>query len=211
MTRSLRRLGRAPVVLLVFFGCTIQPTPGRTSSASQGTGGANSQVKTNPVHFDIGSSASAALIEAWDIDVRPDGRGLPAGSGSVAQGQALYRARCAHCHGATGREGPNDRLVGETFDDFPFGQSTQLRGQRTVGNYWPYSTTLFDYIRRAMPFDSPGTLDSDEIYGAVAFVLYLNDLIPEDAVMDAETLSDVVMPARDRFVVDDRTGGGVIR
>lgn len=200
---------RALLVGCLLLGCSVQPSPVRGTDSSQGSESASAE--TRVAQFGFGTPASDQVIALWDIDVRPDGRGLPPGSGSVSDGQALFRVRCAHCHGATGREGPNDRLVGERFDDFPFGQSRELRGQRTVGNYWPYATTLFDYIRRAMPFDSPGSLTAEQIYSAVAFVLYLNELVPEDAVMDATTLPEVIMPARDRFVPDDRTGGAVIR
>lgn len=190
-------------------GCSVQPNPARSAGDPQQSTPPTAESRAE--RFGFGSPASDQFIARWDIDVRPDGRGLPPGGGSVTEGRALFQLRCAHCHGATGREGPNDRLVGEQFDDFPFGQSPQLRGQRTVGNYWPYATTLFDYIRRAMPFDSPGSLTPDQIYSAVAFVLYLNELVAEDAVMDATTLPGVLMPARDRFVPDDRVGGSVIR
>jgi cytochrome c len=112
---------------------------------------------------------------------------------------------CVACHGPTGVEGPNDRLVdSEQWDAYP--------STRTVGNYWPYATTLFDFTRKAMPQLTPGILSNDEVYAVVAYILHLNGIVPEDAVMDARTLPAVVMPARDKFVVDDRTGGpGVIR
>ena len=158
-----------------------------------------------PARFAFGSEASEARIAMWDIDVRPDGEGLPAGSGTVAQGLQVYTLYCLQCHGATGVEGPNDRLVGrEPWDDNPT--------TRTVGNYWPYATTIYDYVRRAMPQLTPGILTADQTYAVIAYLLYLNEIVPEDAVMDAESLPEVVMPARDRFVVDDRQGGtGPIR
>ena len=164
-----------------------------------------------PATFALGQDATEAEIALLDIDVRPDGAGLPAGSGSVAEGALTYRNKCAACHGLTGTEGPNDVLVGrEPREGFPFGAA---RGQyrRTVGNYWPYATTLFDYINRTMPMTSPGSLTATEVYQAAAYILYLNEIIPEDAVMDAQTLPAVMMPARDRFVPDNRTGGPVIR
>ncbi len=164
-----------------------------------------------PTTFTIGRDATEAEIAALDIDVRPDGAGLPPGSASVAEGARVYAAKCAVCHGPTGTEGPNDRLVGrEPREGFPFGA---VRGQyrKTVGNYWPYATTLFDYVNRTMPLDEPGSLSADEVYAAAAYVLYLNEIIPEDAVMDAETLPAVVMPARGRFVPDNRMGGPEIR
>ncbi|MDH3272114.1 MAG: cytochrome c [Gemmatimonadota bacterium] len=153
-----------------------------------------------PARFDFGRRASDDRIALWDIDVRPDGAGLPPGRGSVAEGRAVYDVHCVACHGPTGTEGPNDQLVNsEQWDLYPTG--------RAVGNYWPYATTLYDYIRKAMPQLTPGILSHDQVYAVVAYVLYMNEIVPEDAVMDAQTLPAVVMPARDKFVVDDRIGG----
>ncbi len=163
-----------------------------------------------PERFGFGRAASDEEIRAWDIDVMPDGEGLPAGSGTVLDGAVVYAAKCAWCHGATGTEGPFNPLVGrEPRDDFPFGRTT--RYPMTVGNYWPYATTLYDYIYRAMPFESPGSLSANEVYGLVAFILERNEIIGADAVMNAETLPQVVMPARNRFVLDNRRGGPEIR
>jgi len=160
--------------------------------------------------FGFGHRATATEIAAWDIDVRPDGTGLPPGSGTVAQGSRIYAARCAACHGATGVEGPNDRLVGRIEGDaFPFGNDTSQ--VETIGNYWPYATTVFDYIRRAMPYEAPGSLSADEVYSLTAYLLFLNEIVPQEAAMDASTLPAVRMPARDRFVPDDRQGGPEIR
>lgn len=94
---------------------------------------------------------------------------------------------------------------------FPFGRDARLSSQRTIGNYWPYATTLYDYINRAMPYDRPRSLQPQEVYSLVAYLLYLNEIVPEDAVMDARTLPQVVMPARDRFVADNRRGGAEVR
>ena len=157
-----------------------------------------------PDHFGFGSDASAARVAMWDIDVKPDGEGLPPGSGTVAQGQRVFLTHCVACHGVTGTEGPNDRLVGTAaWEQWPNGQ--------TVGNYWPYATTLYDYIRRAMPQLTPGILTSNETYAVVGYILNMNGLVPADAVMDAATLPAVEMPARDRFVLDDREGGPEVR
>ena len=157
-----------------------------------------------PARFAFGRAADSARIKAWDVDVRPDGRGLPPGSGTVAQGAAVYARTCAACHGATGTEGPADGLVGmEPWGEWPTNAS--------VGNYWPYATTLYDYLVRAMPQDKPGTLSANESYAVIAWILNQNKLVPDDAVMNATTLPRVQMPARDRFVPDDRTGGPVIR
>lgn len=158
-----------------------------------------------PDRFGFGSEASESRVALWDVDVKPDGEGLPVGRGTVAEGREVYMVHCVACHGPTGTEGPYDRLVGrEPWEDAPT--------TRTVGNYWPYATTLYDYIHRAMPQLTPGILTADQTYAVIAYVLYLNEIVPEDAVMTAETLPQVVMPARDRFVVDDREGGpGPIR
>lgn len=157
-----------------------------------------------PALFGFGTGASEDRIALWDIDVKPDGEGLPSGRGSVEEGRRIYELSCMQCHGRTGTEGPNDRLA-------TTGQWDQWPPGRSVGAYWPYATTLFDYTRRAMPQLTPGTLSNDELYAVVAYVLHLNGLLPGHAVLDAESLSAIEMPARDRFVPDDRTGGPKIR
>lgn len=154
-----------------------------------------------PARFGFGAEASEARVAMWDIDVRSDGAGLPPGAGTVEEGRVVFESLCVECHGATGVEGPNDRLVGRD----PWGETGPAA--QTIGSYWPYATTLFDYLRRAMPHLTPGLLSSDQTYAVIAYLLYLNEIVPEDAVMDAETLPAVVMPARDRFVPDDRQGG----
>ncbi len=158
----------------------------------------------------IGRAATADEINKLDIDVMPDGRGLPAGRGTFAEGAAVYAAKCRSCHGANGEGGSFDRLVGrESGPNFSFALDPKLA--RTVGNYWPYATTLYDYTYRAMPFAQPGTLTPNETYSLVAYILGLNKIVPEDAVMDQASLPKVVMPARDRFVVDNRKGGKVVK
>ncbi|MGD8321916.1 MAG: c-type cytochrome [Gemmatimonadota bacterium] len=164
-----------------------------------------------PDRFGFGTPAGDARIARWDHDVRPDGTGLPPGRGSVKEGEAVFRGRCAPCHGATGVEGPNDRLAGRPRREFLFGTSRALLAKRTVGNYWPYATTLFDYITRAMPQNAPGSLTADETYAVIAWILHRNGIVDADAVMDARTLPAVVMPAHDRFVPDDRVGGHEVR
>lgn len=159
----------------------------------------------------LGRRASVHEIAAVDLDVNPAGVGLPAGQGTAMTGTNVYMARCASCHGMKG-EGvpPSPPLVGRVpGDTFPFG--TDGRVVRTVGNYWPYATTLYDYIRRAMPIDAPASLEADEVYGVVAFILAENGIIRRDEIMNATTLPAVRMPARDRFVVDDRRGGPEVR
>ncbi|MGH9384768.1 MAG: c-type cytochrome [Vicinamibacterales bacterium] len=163
-----------------------------------------------PARFGIGRAATPEEIRAIDIDVMPDGRGLPPGKGTAAEGKTVYEAKCRSCHGADGQGGPNDRLVGrDSGPNWSF--ATDPRLVKTVGNYWPYATTLFDYTRRAMPFMTPGTLTADETYSLVAYILALNKIVPEDMVMDQTTLPKVVMPARDKFVKDDRKGGPVVK
>jgi S-disulfanyl-L-cysteine oxidoreductase SoxD len=158
-----------------------------------------------PATFGIGRPATPAEIAALDIDVGPDGQGLPPGGGTAADGEPVYAAKCAQCHGKTGKEGPNDVLVGrQPNDEFPFGRNP--RAPKTIGSYWPYATTLFDYTRRAMPADKPGSLTDGEVYGLVAYLLTLNDIIKPDTVIDATSLPKITMPARDRFVVDPRGG-----
>lgn len=158
----------------------------------------------------IGRAATAEEIKAIDIDVMPDGRGLPAGSGSVAEGATVYAAKCASCHGKNGEGATAERLVAtDSGKNFDFATNAKL--PRAVGNYWPYATTLYDYTYRAMPFMQPGTLTPNETYSLVAYILALNKIVPDDAVIDAKTLPQVRMPARDRFVIDNRTGGKVVK
>lgn len=160
--------------------------------------------------FGIGRPATPAEIAKLDIDVMPDGRGLPAGRGTVAEGAAIYAAKCRSCHGAEGVGGTFDRLVGrESGPNFNFAMDPKL--VKTVGNYWPYATTLYDYTYRAMPFMQPGTLTPNETYSLVAYILALNKIVAEDAVMDQASLPKVVMPARDKFVMDNRKGGKLVK
>jgi len=156
-----------------------------------------------PATFGIGRPATPAEIAALDIDIGPEGAGLPPGRGTAADGAPIYAARCAGCHGKTGREGPNDVLVGRLPGDaFPFARDP--RAPKTIGSYWPYATTVFDYVRRAMPPDAPGSLKDEEVYNLVAYLLAANELIPQDAVIDAASLPKVQMPARAHFVPDTR-------
>lgn len=159
-----------------------------------------------PERFGFGAPADGERIARWDLDVGPDGAGLPPGRGTVAEGAAVFLANCVACHGPTGTEGPYDVLVGGE----PWGDGDPPR-RRTIGNYWPWPTTLFDYIGRAMPQHAPGSLTPGETYAVIAWLLWRNGLVGEDAVMDARTLPAVVMPARDRFVADARRGGPDVR
>jgi cytochrome c len=172
-----------------------------------------------PERFGVGRAATDAQIAALDVDVAPDGHGLPPGSGTAAQGASVFAAKCAACHGAAGEgqvgtppagQAAAPKLVGrDPREGFPFGQDPKLA--KTVGNYWPYATTVFDYVRRAMPISAPGSLTNNEVYAVVAFLLAQNEIIDKNAVLDSATLAAVKMPARDKFVVDDRKGGPVFK
>ena len=148
--------------------------------------------------FGVGRAPTAAELRAIDIDVAPDGRGLPPGRGAAAAGKDVYARRCETCHGPTAKEGPQDVLVGGQ------GSLSTPNPQKTVGSYWPYATTLWDYIRRAMPFDHPGTLTTDEIYAATAYVLFMNGIVGEHDEVNQQTLPLVKMPNRSGFVADPR-------
>jgi S-disulfanyl-L-cysteine oxidoreductase SoxD len=147
----------------------------------------------------LGKPISPEDLASWDISIGPDGAGLPPGSGTVKQGEAVFAAKCQACHGEKGAGTPNDRLVG--------GQGS-LPGDKpavkTIGSYWPYATTLFDYIRRAMPFNESKSLTSDEVYGVVAYLLNVNGVIPEGETLNAQSLPKVAMPNRDGFVAFTR-------
>jgi hypothetical protein len=165
-----------------------------------------------PQRFGFGRSASPEEIRKADTDVRPDGHGLPHDSGTVAAGEVVYKQRCVACHGVTGVEGPFNKLVGRMpGDSFNFARDPKLLPLRTIGSYWPYATTLYDYVNRAMPFDSPGSLKPREVYSVVAYLLNRNGIIPADAVINEHTLPAVRMPSRDKFVLDNRRGGREIR
>ncbi len=141
----------------------------------------------------LGKPLATTLASTWQPAVLPDGSGLPPGTGSVDAGRALYAVRCAACHGSDGRGGPNDALAGGG------GSLTGPAPVRTVGSYWPYATSLFDYVRRAMPYTSPGVLNDAEVYAVTAYVLHLNGIVASDTRLDASTLPQVRMPNRDGF------------
>ena len=143
---------------------------------------------------DLGRPATPEEIALWDISIEPDGAGLPPGNGTPQQGEAVYAAKCLPCHGDKGAGKPNDQLVG--------GLGTLTGDQpavKTVGSFWPYATTLFDYTRRAMPFNAPKSLSDDEVYAVCAYILRLNGIIEEGAVMNAQTLPKAQMPNHDGF------------
>ncbi|WP_276346353.1 cytochrome c [Daejeonella sp. JGW-45] len=162
-----------------------------------------------PGSFGLGRSAGQKYIDSLDIDVRPDGQGLPPGAGTVKQGQAIYLAKCLVCH--TGKSSRGRASAAESPGPALITDSLSGARVKTIGNYWPYASTVYDYINRAMPYNAPGSLSPDEVYSLTAYLLYANKIIPADAVMNAKTLPRVKMPAEKMFVPDDRTGGAVIR
>ena len=144
--------------------------------------------------YGFGRPPTPQEIAGWDIDISPDGAGLPPGRGDVRQGEAIFAAKCASCHGPHGEGKPMDRLVGG------LGTLRDKKPEKTVGSYWPYATTLFDYVRRAMPLNAPQSLTADEVYAVSAYVLSLNGIVPQDTTLDAANLANVKMPNRDGFV-----------
>lgn len=147
----------------------------------------------------LGKAATVELVAARSSSVYPDGRGLPPGRGDVETGRRVFRDKCASCHGPAGEGGPGGHLVGR-------GPLTGPDADRTVGNYWPYATTLFDFVRRAMPMNAPGSLTADETYAVTAFVLFLNGVVDAQGVLDPHALARLRMPNRDGFVWIDVKG-----
>ena len=152
--------------------------------------------------YRVGRAPEADEVKALSITVFPDGTGLPEGRGTVAVGREVYARRCSECHGATGRGGESSALVG--------GQGSLMSAKplKTVGSYWPYATTLWDYVNRTMPFHNPGILTDDQVYSVVAYVLFLNEIVGENEELNRETLPRVRMPNREGFVKDDRPDVG---
>ena len=163
--------------------------------------------------YALGRVPSAREIAMVDIDAAPSGHGLPAGSGSVAAGVVLFQQKCQMCHGPKGEEMAPvfPALIGRDPKGEGFAFAGDWRVAKTIGNYWPYATSLFDYIRRAMPHPAPGSLDTDQVYALTAYLLAANKVIADDAVLDSATLVRVKMPYHDRFVPDNRRGGGEVR
>jgi mono/diheme cytochrome c family protein len=149
----------------------------------------------------FGQPIAPGDLAAWDISIGPDGAGLPPGRGTAAQGEAVFVAKCQACHGEKGAGKPNDALVGG------FGTIASDRpAVKTVGSYWPYATTLFDYVRRAMPWNATKSLTPDELYAVSAYILHLNGVIGADDELDAQSLAKVRLPNRDGFIPFPRQG-----
>jgi S-disulfanyl-L-cysteine oxidoreductase SoxD len=159
---------------------------------------ASASLAQTPTYSNVGRTPTKEEIQAWDISIGPDGKGLPPGQGTSKQGEAIYTAKCATCHGAAGEGGKiGPRLIGGKAD---LESLTTIRPARTIGGYWPYATTIWDYIHRAMPRNQGGTLKADEVYALTAFILAKSGIIQENDVMDAQSLPKVQMLNRNGFV-----------
>lgn len=155
--------------------------------------------------FDLGRQATEAEVSAWDIDVRPDGQGLPEGKGSVAQGEEIYAEKCASCHGD----------FGEGIDRWPVlaGGQDSLKSERpvkTIGSYWPYLSTVFDYVNRAMPFGEAQSLEPDEVYAITAYLLNLNDVVDADFELSKQNFVETRLPNEANFIADVRPDTPVV-
>jgi cytochrome c len=182
----------------------------RDRPAADGASGGDRPTATR---YGLGRAATPAEVAALDIDVAPDGHGLPPGRGAAAQGAALFAQKCASCHAPQGQGMPPffPALIGRDprGEGFPFAKDWRIT--KTIGNYWPEATTVFDYVRRAMPHTTPGSLTNDEVYALTAFLLAANQVIARDATLDSAALVQVKMPYRSNFVRDDRRGGNELK
>ena len=182
-----------------------------TKSAGSPNPPASFAQQTAPATYGLGHAPSPAQVAAIDIDANGSGAGLPAGQGTAAAGAGLYAQKCAFCHGPRGEgQGPYPQLIGRT-PGAGFVFANDAKAPKTIGNYWPYATTVYDYVHRAMPFNAPGSLTPDETYSLVAYLLSENGVIPPTTTLDAKSLAAVKMPARVHFVADNRTGGKLFR
>lgn len=198
------------VFLLAACGSTDAPAPAGSGPATN-LAGTTASASDGPT-YGLGRRADGAVIARLDRDVLPDGTGLPEGQGSVAEGAALYVAQCANCHGQQG-EGMGKvypaLVAAGPADVAAFAKDPKV--VRAIGNYWSHATSLFDYIRRAMPLTAPGSLTDDQVYALTAYLLAENGVIPKDATLDKAALVAVKMPAAERFVPDDRRGGPEVK
>ncbi|QSP93883.1 cytochrome c [Marinobacter salinisoli] len=180
---SFRKCG--PTLALICSAAVLMPFSQRAFAESAG-------------YYGVGETPTEEQIAAWDIDIRPDGAGLPEGSGSVDEGMAVYETYCASCHGAFGEGmGRYPKLSGGE------GTLAEDRPEKTIGSYWPYASTLWDYIHRAMPFFAPQSLTDDQVYAVTAYVLNLNYIVDGDFVANKDTLPKVEMPNSGNFVWED--------
>jgi cytochrome c len=187
------------------LGCAVALAACNGRGAAGGAGA--------PKSYKLGRPATPEEVAAVDVDVGPDGAGLPRGSGSVAQGATIFAAKCASCHGPKG-EGmapAYPAIVGRDPKGENFSFDSDWKINRTIGNYWPHATTVFDYVRRAMPHTAPGSLTNDEVYALTAWLLASNQVIAANATLDSASLAAVKMPYAGRFVRDDRRGGRTVK
>jgi cytochrome c len=170
---------------------------------------AGSGAPASGTRYGLGRPADAQVIAALDTDVDPSGATLPAGHGTPAEGKVLYAAQCAMCHAADGAGMPPafPRLLGRDPKAEGFTFASDYKLQKSIGNYWPYATTLFDYIRRAMPLTAPGSLTDDQVYALTAYLLAADGVIPDSTTLDAAALRAVKMPYVDRFIRSAEAGG----
>ena len=193
--RLTRLVGGVTTAALVMLGISLAAQTSTTTSASPqaASGRRTSPRSPAPQGPSLGVAVSADEIAAMDVSIGPDGAGLPPGSGTPKQGAEVYATKCLACHGSEGANGINDRLVGGQ------GTLTSATPVKTIGSYWPYATTVFDYVRRAMPYPAPHSLSDAEAYAVTAYLLHLNGIIGADDVMDAASLPKVKMPNRGGF------------
>lgn len=189
------RLARPIVVVCALFLVACAVAADNAEDISE----YNADETRNAGHFAYGQAATAEQIAGWNIDIRPDGLGLPPGGATAEDGEMLYEDKCAICHGSFGEGVGRYPILAGGEDTL-----TEPRPEKTVGSFWPYASTLWDYIHRAMPFAEPQSLSDTEVYAITAYVLYLNDLVEYDFELTQENLADIEMPNRDGFFLDDR-------
>jgi mono/diheme cytochrome c family protein len=203
----MRATNLLPVLLVAVVACEDRAADAPASAVADLAVAYAPPAQYDAGHFGLGRAPTRAQVAAWDSDIGPEGRELPPGRGSAREGAAIYAAQCAACHGVEGQglHPVYPALVGRDprGEDFSFAADGSI--PRTIGNYWSHATTLYDYIRRAMPLYTPGALSADQTYAVTAFLLAANRVIPDTAVLDAAALRAVQMPARDRFTPDDRS------
>jgi len=170
------------------------------TAAAEATAAPVSELREGGV-YGLGRAATEDEVAAWDIDVRPDGTGLPVGSGTVADGEVLFTDNCAVCHGDFGEGVGRWPVLAGGQDTL-----TDERPEKTIGSYWPYLSTVYDYVRRAMPYGNARSLSDDDVYAITAYLLYLNDIVEdEDFELSNENFTDIHLPNEENFIADDRT------
>ena len=207
-----------PVILLAALGVAFAtgcdpsvPNDGATLGSAPAVVAARPASHPLPARFGVGRAATEEDISVLDIDIMPDGTGLPRGRGTAADGATIYASSCIACHGVDlqGTSLGGRFVTGPDALGFPDGDVPI--STKAIGNYWPYATTVFDYVRRAMPLDRPGSLSDDDVYAITAYLLWKTGIVDESAVISAETLPAIQMPAGARFIVDDRLGSDRVR